>query len=785
MRVCANVLIVLCFLVTGFAGYVQADVELYVSPDGNDEWSGGFADPNAQNTDGPFATLEKARETVRNLSESGDVTVYLREGVYSRSETLVLSSEDSGNGTSRVTWCSYPGETAHIVGGVFINNFEEISDEAILNRLYENARDHVLQADLKALGLKTFNGISQQDGPGMALYFETQPMTLSRYPNDGWLTIFDVPLTCEEPIQGDVRTGGYHCGHFLYTDPDADPEDQLQLPEWQFNDNMWMFGYWYFDWSSMYQKIEQIDYDAKDIVVTPPYHYYGYRDGHRYFFLNILEEVDSPGEWYLDFDTGILYFWPPGPIDENDVFISSMSTVMLQCSGASNITIKDMLIEGTQGSAVQVEESDNVIVDGCEIRNVNGDYAIEIDSGTENGAMNCHIYNVGGGGVKLSGGDRATLTSSDSYAINNLIHDFGLVYRTYHGGVNVSGVGNTVAHNEIYNAPHLGMSFSGNEHIIEYNEIHSVAQETHDVGAIYNGRDWTQRGTVIRYNYIHDNEYAEAVYFDDFLSGNIVYGNVIYNNKLGILIGGGRDNIVENNMFIDNGSNIHVDGRGIGWASNYFDTTHSNYQSTLFDRMDAMQYQEPPYSERYPELLTLYDDEPALPKNNVFNRNILYGDSNWSIHNDVDYLIISNGNFEDADPHFIDYQGQNFQLADDSPVYSEIGFERVPFEEMGLLKNIPSTSIKSELPIPVELDQNTPNPFNPTTLISFSLPEPVETNLTVYNALGQEVGSLVHERLNAGNHAVVFDGGDLSSGIYFYRLQCGDTVVSRKMLLMK
>jgi len=83
-----------------------------------------------------------------------------------------------------------------------------------------------------------------------------------------------------------------------------------------------------------------------------------------------------------------------------------------------------------------------------------------------------------------------------------------------------------------------------------------------------------------------------------------------------------------------------------------------------------------------------------------------------------------------------------------------------------------------------------PNPFNPTTVVSFALPKEVKVNLSVYNVLGQQVKILVDDVMRAGNQTVTWDGTDatghqVSSGVYFYKLRAGDFTDTKKMLLLK
>ena len=104
-----------------------------------------------------------------------------------------------------------------------------------------------------------------------------------------------------------------------------------------------------------------------------------------------------------------------------------------------------------------------------------------------------------------------------------------------------------------------------------------------------------------------------------------------------------------------------------------------------------------------------------------------------------------------------------------------------------ILRFIPPTDVEevNSLPHEFTLSQNYPNPFNASTQITFSLPEPQEVALTVYNLLGRKVETLLDDYQPAGVHHITFDASDLASGIYFYRIQAGETVESKRMVLLK
>jgi hypothetical protein len=180
-------------------------------------------------------------------------------------------------------------------------------------------------------------------------------------------------------------------------------------------------------------------------------------------------------------------------------------------------------------------------------------------------------------------------------------------------------VGSRVEHCEIADAPHAAILFGGNDHVIEANDIHDVLKRTGDGGAVYCGRDWTIRGTVIRRNHFHDlvgiAKWESAVYVDDQASGIVIRENRFTDCHWGMLMGGGRDLRIEGNVFVDCGLALHFDARGLGWAA--------RLRSTLEERLEAVPYRDAPWRDRFPELLTLLEDEPMVPKGNVVRGNLL------------------------------------------------------------------------------------------------------------------------------------------------------------------
>ncbi|NLP11855.1 hypothetical protein GX408_15755, partial [bacterium] len=295
----------------------SSHVAFYLSPDGNDAWSGRLASPNKNQTDGPFRTLHRAQEATRNAQ--GPVTVFLRDGLYTVDSTIHFTRCDGKGKIRPVCWTAFKHEIPRLCGGKAIDHFEPVRDEKIRQRLPLAVRDRVLVCDLASQGITHYN-----DPPlRMSLYYRGERMQPARYPNQGWTYIGDVPQQGEKLFHpGDHKVikfglpAGRHFGRFHYDD------DRPSL--WQPADDIWMHGFWVWDWRDTYQKIRAIDTAKKLIYPAEPHHAYGYEKGQRYYYLNVLEELDSPGEWQLDVSNHRLYFLPPAQLHPGDVLLSTL-----------------------------------------------------------------------------------------------------------------------------------------------------------------------------------------------------------------------------------------------------------------------------------------------------------------------------------------------------------------------------------------------------------------------------------------------------------------------------
>jgi len=193
------------------AGGLQAQtVRIFVSPAGSDQWSGTREAANANRTDGPAATLGRARDLVRAQSKGAAVEVVIAGGIYVLDQPLQFGTDDSGTAASPIVYRSADGQQVHLLGGREVGHFEPVKDEPILNRLKPDARSHVLQTNLKQQKITDFGrlrsrGFGRPGAPAaLELFFNDQPMTLARWPNKGFVKIAGMP----EDQQGKDEHGG-------------------------------------------------------------------------------------------------------------------------------------------------------------------------------------------------------------------------------------------------------------------------------------------------------------------------------------------------------------------------------------------------------------------------------------------------------------------------------------------------------------------------------------------------------------------------------------------------
>lgn len=697
------------------SAYAQQAQKIYVSPKGKSTAAGSFK--------APVASIAQALKiaNARSGKSKSPVEIILRGGVYPISSTLEIVQHKTWNSAVPLTIMAYGSERPVIHGGKIIPQklIKPVSDPAYLDRFLPEFRSKIRQVNLKEAGIKNagklrMTGFTRPFAPAaLEIFTNDEPGKIARWPNKGTVPIHMVLDTGSIPRWGDSTNRG---GTFTYKD--------INRPSrWKDPGKAWIAGFFMWGYADDAVPLKGIDTSKKTITSLKP-HAYGFGSGkpwrawHAY---NIPEEIDEPGEYYVDRDNRMLYFLPPANL--NKLEVSELETPLFAIDDVRNVTIKNLNFTCSRGIGITMERTEHVLIDGCKFTNL-GMVAVfmgkgvqaESDSlsvfavqpasrsigslvqyvydhtvfdreaGKNNGIVNCEVYNTGSGGFLISGGNRLTLEPGNNYIKNCSIHDFNRIERSYRPGIWITGVGNSISNCDIYNAPSAGVMLHGNNHVVEYNNFHHLVMDSDDMGALYFGRNPSERGQIVRYNYFHHIGGAHktmAVYHDDGACGMEVYDNVFY--KAGTVagfIGGGKDNPYHNNIFIETKYAGHIDDRLKHWARAMLVK-----DGTFQKRLEAVNYKNPPYSIQYPHLSKYFEDDPEIPKRDTFSRNVLVKMLN-RVEGKQDWLPFTDSNYEtNEDPGFENYAAENFKLRKDAVIWKKIpGFRNIPFEKIGYRK---------------------------------------------------------------------------------------------------
>lgn len=644
----------------------------YASPSGSVDATGEFSDP---------MTIEAAVKKAKNTA--GKSKIILRGGEYILSEALDLS------GCADIEILAFNNETPVITTAekIEFSAFEALTDETVKSRIIdESAKDKILVADVTKLS--DYGAIYRyelQYGSPAApvLSVDGEKLTLARYPNkeNGEERFLTIVSSTNKPLTSGSTTENFS---FFVNEEEA----KEHMASWVGNNELHMFGYMSSHWADAIFKGSIEEYNSEFRFVSDyPWRYSAPKSGGRIFFANLLEELDSPGEWYLDRSTGKLYLYPTSQMnDESTLAFTASRFDAFTVKNAANIKINGLKIQDCGGNGVEITNSNNIEVSDCEFTNTLSG-AISV-SGENCIVKNNYIHNVSMNGISVSGGDAEYLVKGGNIVENNLVTDYAEDRKCYYSGIGVSGVGNTVSGNTIKNAPHMALSMGGQMNVVEYNYVTDVCLETADSGALYAGGSFACPGNKIRYNYFENvtNRIGQGytnncVYLDDLFSSAEVYGNVFYNCQRAALFGGGRENTFVNNTMVECDASLTIDARGT-WGGSW--TTAVETRLTALEE-NFPYYQNETWKNAFPNLYNIKEDHPELPMYNTVKNNVLY--------NSPEYLVseyaVENGSVEEsytvtsADA-FLDFENEIFAPRIDGEIYQNLpGFVAAEFDKIG------------------------------------------------------------------------------------------------------
>lgn len=621
-------------------------VTFYVSPeaiDGGDGSSGR-----------PWNSLSLALGEIGlyMISNPGsDIRLELGGGSYQVEEPLVFSGKNV-SGTLKIV--SADGERACLKG-----------DRAVTG--WKKYRKNIWKADLRSCGISDF-GLPVGYENRVDLYCDNRRQTLARWPDSGFTTAGKALGTSEIPSPAWIQYHGTKEGRLGYVDE--------RIDRWAGEKDGYAFGYFYWDWSEHVNKIDSVYAGENIITFRRPYSHYGYRDGCRFYGFNMMCELDSPEEYYIDREKGILYWVAPEgvkPSERNFTLSVYGGDFMLDIRSASEIEIGGIDFCGGRKGAVSVSGGENVAIRDCRF-SCFGDVAVNIEGGRGHCIDRCSLRELGRGGIRAIGGDRKTLEPSGFTVSNTLVENFSLFQRTYQPAIYFRGAGFLVSHNCFRESSSSALRLEGNDITVEYNQFFDLVNESDDQGATDVWYNYSFRRTVYRYNHFR-NIYgsiaagAAGIRFDDIISGQVVYGNVFEHcggaGFGGVQIHGGNHNWISNNLFYD----CHYAISCTPWTDGHFEEMFEG-QMGKCEEVDCFGDL---YRTRYPEL----NQDPS------FNHNTNFSSDNLAVNCRAlylrpDNLVTRNDSLVKDSPEALQYFLQ-------PPVLAAYGLRPIPFDEIGII----------------------------------------------------------------------------------------------------
>jgi len=587
-----------------------------------DQTRGNDANFDGRSLETPFASISRAVEEVEALKALGvDVTISIANGTYLIRDSMTLDGAHS----SKLKLTALPGHSPVISGGVFLN---QISTWKVSHHPAIAARVNglVLESRVPQEFLEVYVSKLDQERLVPSLYVGSHRMRHAMFPDSR----FDSERLNFTRISRVTRNYGENGAYVL-----VELDQPFPFSVWKQNreSHVWLHGYFGFDWADEFLQLDNPSYwsnDGKSLIVpNDKVPEFGIREGGRIHAINVLSELDSEGEFFIDYDLGTIYFFPPKNI-EGELVLSTADIPLLKISRSRGIQVSGLAFAYSSAQGIQIEQSSNIEVSQCHFVHMHG-MGIVVKNSSNVRILKNRFEDLGVGAVSIACGDTLSLSPGSCLVESNTMTRFAQWKRTYSPAILWSGVGNDFRNNDIFDAPHTGIlcdsSVSGQFNNFESNVLHNLAWETNDVGAWYCGASWITLGNRVRYNHFfnitnqigkEDGVVVVGVYLDDELSGTLVEENYFDNVDVCVQLGGGRRNAIRKNLFLNFARfGILYDHRGEGWDSNRCAT------GGLFQKqLESVNYKDMPWSRHFPEWIHTFEEFPCVPIHNEIVENL-------------------------------------------------------------------------------------------------------------------------------------------------------------------
>lgn len=566
----------------------QNRMEIYVSAEsGNDIIGKGTKES-------PYKTFEKAKEAVKELRKKKRLTVpvdvIFRQGEYRISKTINFTKEESGSEISSTTFKSADGERAVIKGSVEINvkDIKPVDDVDTLSILPIEARGKVGYFELEKYGITSINGIYYYDhyqAPKnigyVSLFLNGKKQPLAQWPN-GENVYSSYEKTVNPGGSGERGAGG------------TIQLKDYRLKRWTTAKDMHMHIFGGNDYAMDTVAVASVNPDEKQVTFkTGTGQGLNSAKSRRFKAINLLEELDMPGEWFVDREKLILYYYPEQSLKDGVLEFAYPEINLITMQDTSYIGFENLDFSQIRGNVFWTKDRcDNLKIDNCNFENIGSNvlwqfsnkqsklggnstqaYQFREDGARNISITNCSFDNIGREAIKI----RQT-GSFDDYIEGNSIIENNIFTNTNCWSmagyaVCVEGIKVSIKNNLFYNLP-SAVSFVGIDMDIANNEIYNIQRYVSDSGAIYTGRNYITRDNRVYGNYIKDvsnkdphmnTNYNRFVYLDDAHAGTYVYSNIFVGKAHGaVAVNGGQDNHVYDNVLVNNEQALLVNSWTVG-----------------------------------------------------------------------------------------------------------------------------------------------------------------------------------------------------------------------------